>query len=244
MTAFIVPASLQNIGKALEVAVDVNLGMVDRITHAGLGCEMNHHREPMPGKQRSHGCAIRKIGGHETELRILAQNVQPRALQRRVVIIIKIVQADDMTAFCQQLAGDMKADKARRPGDQYCLIRHHILLGVGLAHAAPPPSPLYPPHRGCRNTQLRGYCQIGIKTIPRRRSSARSAGVALFLTYSQTCSQTWLARARCAGFCFRPRKFWCPGRCFISRCARSTSLILPRASTLRGAWAGSASPSP
>ena len=64
--------------------------------HAGLGREVDHHREPMPGKQRGHGRTIRQIGLHETELRILAQNVQPRPLQRRIVIIIKIVQADDI----------------------------------------------------------------------------------------------------------------------------------------------------
>jgi hypothetical protein len=48
-----------------------------------------------------------------------------------------------------------------------------------------------------------GYCQIGFKTIPRRRTSARGAGLRFFLM----SSQTWRARARCAGFCFRPQKF-------------------------------------
>ena len=115
MTAFIVPASFQNIDEAFEIGVDVSVGMVDRIAHAGLGREVDHHREPMPGKQRGHRRTIRKIGLHETELRILAQDVQPRLLQRRIVIIVEIVQADDMAAFRQQLAGDMKADKARRP---------------------------------------------------------------------------------------------------------------------------------
>jgi glycosyltransferase 2 family protein len=35
---------------------------------------------------------------------------------------------------------------------------------------------------------LRGYCQIGFKTIPRRRSSARSAGCAVFDTFSNLAS--------------------------------------------------------
>ena len=96
MTAFIVPASFQNIDKALEIGVDVGMGMIDRMAHAGLGREVDHHRKPMLGKQRSHRRTIRQIGLHETEPRILAQDVQPRLLQRRIVIIVETVQADDI----------------------------------------------------------------------------------------------------------------------------------------------------
>ena len=50
-----------------------------------------------------------------------------------------------------------------------------------LATRSPFPA-LYLRCRGCRNTQLRGYCQIGSKTIPRRRNSARGVEFAPFLT--------------------------------------------------------------
>jgi hypothetical protein len=86
--------------------------------------------------------------------------------------MVEIVQTDNMTAFGQQLAGDVKANKTRRTRHQNCLIRHRIPKAIG---PAPPhrPEPLYPAYRWCRNTQLGGYCQMGFKTIPRRRSSAR-----------------------------------------------------------------------
>ena len=61
--------------------------------------------------------------------------------------------------------------------------------GIGSAHRKPAaPAPVYPPYRGCRNTQLRGYCQIGFKTIPRRRSSARGAGLRCFDIFSNLFS--------------------------------------------------------
>ena len=90
-----------------------------------------------------------------------------------------------MAAFRQQLAGDMKADEAGRAGDQYCLIRHSNPQGYRPDCDAPA-GPLYPSCRGCRNTQLPGYCQIGLKTIPRRtKFNARSPDRA-FLTLSRT----------------------------------------------------------
>ena len=74
----------------------------------------------MPGKQRGDRRTVGKIGLHEAELRIRAQDVQPRLLQRRIIIIVEIVQTDDIAALGQQLARDVKADKARRTRDQYC----------------------------------------------------------------------------------------------------------------------------
>src|SRR3982074_202797 len=84
-----------------------------------------------------------------------------------------------MAAFSHPRAGDMKADETRRARDQYCPIRHRILKGTG---SAPPhrPGPVYPPYPGWRNTPSCGSCQLGFKTIPRRRSSARGRHTALF----------------------------------------------------------------
>ena len=55
-----------------------------------------------------------------------SQNLQTRLLQRRIVIAVEIIQPDDVPAFGQELAGDVKADKAGGARDQNCLIRHPI----------------------------------------------------------------------------------------------------------------------
>ena len=57
--------------------------MIDRITHAGLCRQMRHSLETAVVEQCGDGLAIRKIGAHEIEARILPQDIQPRLLQRR-----------------------------------------------------------------------------------------------------------------------------------------------------------------
>src|SRR6266478_6480754 len=124
MTAFVVPTTFQNIDKAFEIRIDVSMRMIDRMPHAGLSREVDHHRKAMFSEQRSHQRTIREIGLQETEPRIRAQDLQSCQLQRRIIVTVEIVQTDNVTAFGRQLVGDVKADKARRARDQYCLIRH------------------------------------------------------------------------------------------------------------------------
>src|SRR3982074_3024621 len=137
MTAFIVPASFQDIDKAFEVGVDISMRMIDRITHTGLGREVDHHRKSIFCKQSRHGGTIREIGLHKAEARILAQDIQSRLLQRGVIVTVEIVQTDNVTAFGQQLTRDVKADKTRRTRNQYCLIRHRNLEGIGFQLRGP-----------------------------------------------------------------------------------------------------------
>ena len=88
---------------------------------------MHHFRKPVLGKQPVHRCTIGQIDLLEREMRLAPQHVEAGLLQRRIVVAVQIVQPDHHAAFRQQPAGDMEADKARGTGDQYCLIRHHIL---------------------------------------------------------------------------------------------------------------------
>ena len=77
MTAAVVPAALQNIDEAFEVGIDIGVRMVDRMTHAGLGREVDYDLETVLREQRRHCRTIGKVGLHETESRVLAQDVQP-----------------------------------------------------------------------------------------------------------------------------------------------------------------------
>ena len=98
--------------------------------------------------------AIGQIGLHKIEPWIFAQQTEPRPLQRRIVVSVETVEPDDIAALGQQPASDVKADKARRPRDQYGLIGHHIPSGarpVRLRQTRPGLF-IYLPHRGCRNS--------------------------------------------------------------------------------------------
>src|SRR5947209_1043819 len=112
MTAAMLPTSFQDIEEADQIGVGVSVGIVDRVTNASLGGEVNDRGEAMLRKQSVRGGAIGEIDLHETEMRQLAQDVQPRPLQRRIVVAVQIIQAHNMAAFGQQPAGDMKSDKS------------------------------------------------------------------------------------------------------------------------------------
>jgi len=72
-------------------------------------------------------CAVGEIDLLERETPFSTQDIQPRRLQRRTVLVVEIVEAEHRAAFGQQPARDMKADETRSSGDQYCLIRHRVL---------------------------------------------------------------------------------------------------------------------
>src|ERR1700704_4178060 len=120
MTASIVTTPFQNIDKAFEIRVDVSVRMIDRIAHPGLGREVNDLGKAMFCKQRRDRGTIRQIGLHEAEMRMLAQDIQPRLLQRRVIVTVEIVKTDNWGASGEQLMGDVKPNKPRRTRDQYC----------------------------------------------------------------------------------------------------------------------------
>src|SRR4030095_16319072 len=71
--------------------------------------------------------AVGEIDLFERKALLRAQDVQPRRLQRRIVIIVEIVEADHGAAFGEQPASNVEADETRSSGDQYCLTRHRIL---------------------------------------------------------------------------------------------------------------------
>src|SRR6266480_2067748 len=96
MTALVVPAAFQNIDKAFEIGIDVSVRMIDEVAHAGLGREVDHHPKAVFCEQRSHQRTIREVGLQETEPQIRAQDLQPCQLQRRIIVTVEIVHADDV----------------------------------------------------------------------------------------------------------------------------------------------------
>src|ERR1700686_1802517 len=107
MPAGIAPASFQNVDKAFEICVDVSMRMIDRMAYASLSRKVEDHRKPIFCKQRSYLRAVRKIGLREAEPCILAQEIQSSLLQRGIIVTVETVQADNITAFSQQLASDV-----------------------------------------------------------------------------------------------------------------------------------------
>ena len=126
MTALVVPATFEDIEEAIEVGIGIDVRVCERMADAGLPREMDHPGETVPGEQRRDLGPIRKIGMNELESGLRPQQIEPRLLERGIVKVVEIVEPDDMTAFGQQLARDMKADETRGTRNQYGLFRHPI----------------------------------------------------------------------------------------------------------------------
>ena len=137
MTALIVPTSFQHVGKAIEIGIDIGMGMIDRMSHSRLGRKMHDHLEAMACKQRRDRRTIHEVGLHKGEVGMLAQDLQPGLLQRRIVKVVETVETDNVAAFGKQPARGVEADEARRPRDQYCSIRHRFPRGSRRESAAP-----------------------------------------------------------------------------------------------------------
>ena len=126
MAALAVPTPFENVEKAFEIGVGIDMGMVDRMADAGLASHVNHMRKSLLGEQRRDAGPIRKIGMNEFESLLLPQQIEPRLLERWIVEVVDVVEAYDVAAFGQQPTRDVKADESSGARDQYGLFRHPV----------------------------------------------------------------------------------------------------------------------
>src|SRR6478752_3455484 len=118
MRAAVVPTSLKDIEKALEIGIGISVRLLDGIAHACLRSEMNDNREFVFAEQRRDRGSICQIRPHKAKARLAFQQLQPRLLQSRIVIAVDAIEANDRAAFGQQLPHQMKTDEARSTGDK------------------------------------------------------------------------------------------------------------------------------
>ena len=116
-------ARLEDIGKADQVALDIGMRIFQAVAHAGLRGEMDHPVERTFREAPLHRGAVRKVrlveairsaavGGDPVE------NAEPRPLERRIVIVVDVVEPDHGVAALQQALRRVKADEAGMSGDK------------------------------------------------------------------------------------------------------------------------------
>lgn len=88
------------------------------VAHAGLGGEMHHDLEAIALEQRLHPGTIGEIELQEGETMVLLEQIEPCMLERRVVILVQIVDADDRLPCPQQILRQMEADEAGAARDE------------------------------------------------------------------------------------------------------------------------------
>src|ERR1700733_15852408 len=124
MSGFTVTAAFEHIEETGEIGVEIGVWIFQRVAHAGLRGEMNDRTECTIAKTRFGAFAVGKIEPVKAEFAELPQHREPGFLERRVVIVIDAVDADDGAAAFEQPARQREADKARGAGDENRLLRH------------------------------------------------------------------------------------------------------------------------
>ena len=101
----VVATAFENIDEADHVAIDIGMGILQRIAHTGLRREVDHALRAFRREQGGNALAI--------------GDIQPRQLEARTVIIVEVVHPDHFVAARQQQLADVHADKPGGAGDQY-----------------------------------------------------------------------------------------------------------------------------
>ena len=87
---------------------------MQRIAHAGLRRQVDHHVETFVGKQLRDRRAIFQSSPHKAEAGVFLQQRQAGLFEADVVVVVQVVQADHLIAPFQQALSQVKTDKSGR----------------------------------------------------------------------------------------------------------------------------------
>src|ERR1700756_812892 len=79
---------------------------------------MNDAPEFLCCKQRLNSTAVGQIHLNKPKILVLLQHAEPRSLQARVIIIVKVIKSDDLVASSQQPLRHEKSDESGCTGNQ------------------------------------------------------------------------------------------------------------------------------
>ena len=91
-------AALEHIEGPDDVALHVAVRILERIAHAGLRAQVHDPLEALPGEQGGHRLLIGEVGVHKSEQALPGQEREARTLERRIVVVVEIVQPDHFVA--------------------------------------------------------------------------------------------------------------------------------------------------
>src|SRR5579872_6625010 len=108
-----VATRFENVHEADKITLHISLRIGQRIAHARLGREVNHHIESVLLEQAVQRSGIDKIGMDELEGRASPKHIEPGMFQTHIVIVIEVVEADDRATRIEIALREMEADEAR-----------------------------------------------------------------------------------------------------------------------------------
>nr|GMC58376.1 hypothetical protein Ahy_A01g001422 [Ipomoea batatas] len=116
-------AGLEERDEGRDIAMNIRVGILHRISHPGLRRQVHHVRERHHIKKlRQQTRVVDVTLHHEDSLR--ADQFPPRFLQRRVVVVVEVVQPHHPVAPLFQGQGHVRPDESGGAGYQY---RHPVV---------------------------------------------------------------------------------------------------------------------
>ena len=112
------PAGLEDVGEADDVAVDVGVRIFQRVAHPGLGGQVDHALRPELGEGLFDRAAVLQIGADQAEARPCQQRREARLFQARIVVGIDVVIAEHLVAALEQARAECGTYEAGCTGDQ------------------------------------------------------------------------------------------------------------------------------
>src|SRR5690554_6299603 len=113
-----VAAGFQNVQKAGDVGVHIGLGVDQRVTHTGLGSQVDDPVGPVFFKGRIKGGFIFQVQAQIGEARVVGDSGQAGFFDVHIVVVVEVIHPDNVVAALQQAQSQGIADKARGAGDQ------------------------------------------------------------------------------------------------------------------------------
>ena len=114
----LVPAALENIGEADDVAVDVGVRVDKRVAHACLRRKVYDAIEAFLCKETRNGFPVADIHLKETERRVRLQPGESIAFELWVVVSVEVVQANNFVTSIEQRLRDVHANEPGSAGNE------------------------------------------------------------------------------------------------------------------------------
>src|SRR6266480_8087728 len=112
-----VPAAFENVQKTDDIAIDVGVGILERMAHTRLSRQMYDPIWRFALEHFFDSCPVGNVGLDEAETLVPGQPRQSRLLQGNVVVVVEVVQAQNIVAAREQPLRDMHPDESRRSCD-------------------------------------------------------------------------------------------------------------------------------
>src|ERR1700727_628464 len=120
--------AFEYVDKADEIAGNIFVGAGNGASYSGLRRQMNDGIEIAVAEEAFPTGAVGQVKREKPESGTDAKLAQPRILEPRVVVVVKVVYANNLEPICKKAVDEVGADETGGAGHQdsfvSCLLRH------------------------------------------------------------------------------------------------------------------------